>query len=125
MAIYLSDLPKPNRPQRASKYGNRKAVSPDGKTFDSQHECQRYCELMLMQRAGVISGLKCQVRYELIPAQRVDGKVVEKACTYMADFVYQREGKTVVEDAKGCKTEVYRIKRKLMLYVHGIQIAEV
>lgn len=118
MAIYLSDVPR-------NKYGNRKAVSPDGKAFDSRHECNRYCELRLMQRAGVISGLECQKRYELIPAQRVDGKVVEKACTYIADFVYQRDGKTVVKDAKGCKTEVYRIKRKLMLYVHGIQIVEV
>lgn len=122
MAIYLSERPAP---RRAGKYGNRKATSPDGKVFDSQHECQRYCELRLMQRAGVISGLECQKRYELIPVQRVDGKVVEKACTYIADFAYQQDGKTVVEDAKGCKTEVYRIKRKLMLHVHGIRIVEV
>ena len=108
-----------------SKYGARKVTTATGQTFDSIREYQRFCELNLMQRAGVISDLKCQEKFELIPSQRIDGKVVEKPCTYIADFVYTENGKKVVEDAKGMKTKEYRIKKKLMLFVHGIQIKEV
>lgn len=107
-----------------AKYGNRKIVR-DGIEFDSIKECQRYCELKLMQRAGVISDLQMQVSFELIPSQRVDGKVVERAVNYIADFVYQQNGLKVVEDTKGYKTPEYIIKRKLMLWVHGIRIREV
>lgn len=107
-----------------AKYGNRKVIR-DGIEFDSIKECQRYCELKLMQRAGVISDLQMQVSFELIPSQRVDGKVVERAVNYIADFVYQQNGLKVVEDTKGYKTPEYIIKRKLMLWVHGIQIREI
>ena len=107
-----------------AKYGNRKVIR-DGIEFDSIKECQRYCELKLMQRAGVISDLQMQVSFELIPSQRVDGKVVERAVNYVADFVYQQNGLKVVEDTKGYKTPEYIIKRKLMLYVHGIRIREI
>ena len=106
------------------KYGNRKVIR-DGIEFDSIKECQRYCELKLMQRAGVISDLQLQVPYELIPTQRIDGKLAEKAVNYVADFVYKQNGQTVVEDTKGMRTRDYIIKRKLMLYVHGIRIVEV
>ena len=106
------------------KYGNRKIIR-DGIEFDSIKECQRYCELKLMQRAGVISDLKTQVPFELIPAQRIDGKVTERAVNYIADFVYQEKGQTVVEDTKGFRTKDYILKRKLMLWVHGIRIREV
>ena len=108
----------------ANKYKNRK-LTIDGEVFDSQKEARRYEELALLQRAGQISGLKRQVRYELIPAQRIGGKVVEKSCVYIADFVYTENGETVVEDTKGFRTKDYIIKRKLMLYVHGIRIREV
>ena len=107
-----------------AKYGNRKIVR-DGIEFDSIKECQRYCELKLMQRAGIISGLQMQVPYELIPTQRIDGKVVERAVNYVADFVYKQDGLTVVEDTKGFRTKDYILKRKLMLWVHGIRIREV
>jgi len=106
------------------KYGNRK-ITRDGIEFDSIKECQRYCELKLMQRAGVISDLRMQVKYELIPAQRINGKVVERAVDYIADFVYQQNGETVVEDTKGFRTKDYILKRKLMLWIHGIRIREV
>ena len=106
------------------KYGNRK-VERDGIVFDSVKECQRYCELKLMQRAGMISDLQLQVPYELIPTQRIDGKLAEKALNYVADFVYKQNGQTVVEDTKGMRTRDYIIKRKLMLWVHGIRIVEV
>ena len=106
------------------KYGNRKIIR-DGIEFDSIKECQRYCELKLMQRAGVISDLKMQVPFELIPTQRIDGKVVERATNYIADFVYQQDGQKVVEDTKGFRTKDYILKRKLMLWIHGIRIREV
>lgn len=106
------------------KYGNRKVIR-DGIEFDSVKECQRYCELKLLQRAGVISDLRMQESFELIPTQRIDGKVVERAVNYVADFVYQQNGLKVVEDTKGFKTKDYILKRKLMLWVHGIQIREV
>ena len=97
-----------------------------GKRFASRKEARRYAELCLMERTGEIKGLQTQVPFVLIPAQRDgSGKVVERAVTYRADFVYNdREGRLVVEDAKGYKTEVYKIKRKLMLKVHGIKVLE-
>lgn len=107
-----------------SKYKSRK-YSIDGVVFDSKKEANRWFELVLLQKAGQVTDLKRQVKYELIPSQRVDGKVAERACTYVADFVYKQNGKTVVEDTKGFKTKDYIIKRKLMLWVHGIRIVEV
>ena len=117
------------------KYGNKK-VTVDNIQFDSKREAQRYCELKLLEQAGEISGLRMQVKFVLIPQQREPdirgprggihkGKVIEKECAYIADFVYQKDGETVVEDTKGFRTTDYIIKRKLMLYVHGIRIREV
>ena len=90
----------------------------------------------MMQRAGQITGLRCQVPFRLIPTQREPdiigprggrklGKVIEHGVVYVADFVYFRNGEQVVEDAKGFRTKDYIIKRKLMLWVHGIRIKEV
>lgn len=107
-----------------TKYHSRK-ITKDGMTFDSVKEYRRACELSLLERAGAIADLQRQVKFELIPSQRIDGKVVERPCTYVADFVYQEGGKTVVEDTKGFRTKDYIIKRKLMLQVHGIRIREV
>lgn len=120
---------------KKNKYNSRKVIR-DGETFDSVKEYRRYCELLLLQRAGAIADLKRQVTFELIPAQReldtigkrggtIKGKVIEHSVKYVADFVYKRDGYTIVEDTKGVKTKDYIIKRKLMLYVHGIQIREV
>ena len=110
--------------RKLGKYNNRK-LTIDGEVFDSQREARRYRELAMLQRAGQISDLKRQVKYELIPTQRIGGKVVEKSCVYIADFVYTKNGETVVEDAKGFRTKDYIIKRKLMLHAHGIRIKEV
>ena len=124
-----------------NKYGNKKVVI-DGESFDSKREAVRYRELQLLLRCGLISNLKRQVAYELIPVQRekstrvykkgrkkgqpIEGKIIEKAVTYIADFVYtdSATGEEVVEDAKGMRTRDYIIKRKLMLYIHGIKIQE-
>ena len=74
---------------------------------------------MLLERAGKISDLKRQVKFELIPKQQG-----ERACNYVADFTYYEDGKYVVEDCKGYKDKVYRIKKKLLLWVHGHRIRE-
>lgn len=119
-------------------------------TFDSIAEYRRYQKLLLMQRAGAITDLRCQVAFELIPAQYEEvptGEVykigdrkgqpkmkrvcVEKAVNYIADFVYIQNGETVVEDVKGYRDPKgaayakYTIKRKMMLWIHGIKIQEI
>lgn len=122
------------------KYGNKK-ITADGMTFDSKREYRRYCELKLLERGGYISDLKFQQKFVLIPEQREEstevyqkgknkgklkpGKVIEKECSYIADFVYTEDGKTVVEDTKGFRTKDYIIKRKMMLHIHGIKIKEI
>lgn len=102
-----------------SKYGNIKTTTSDGITHDSIKEANRWCELKLLERAGKIQHLQRQVKYALIPKQ--EG---ERAVEYIADFVYRENGNLVVEDVKGKKTKDYIIKRKLMLWVHGIKIKE-
>lgn len=109
-----------------SKYGAKKTVV-DGIQFDSKKEARRYAELKLLQKAGEISNLELQKKFLLIPSQKLGGKVVERECSYVADFVYTdtKTGNIVVEDTKGIKTKDYIIKRKLMLYVYGIKISEI
>lgn len=107
-----------------AKYGNKK-VEVDGHRFDSMKEAKRYRELKALQDRGEISNLRMQIPYELVPHQKIDGKVVERSVVYYADFVYDYKGSTVVEDTKGFKTPEYIIKRKLMLKVYGIRINEI
>ena len=107
-----------------TKYGNHKTTI-GAETFDSRKEARRWMELRLLQRAGKISKLQRQVPFELIPSQKRDGKVVERPLRYIADFVYEENGETVVEDTKGMRTKEYIIKRKLMLWEFGIRILEV
>lgn len=108
------------------KYNNKKVMLGD-MTFDSKKEANRWVELAIMQKNGEISALDTQVVFELIPAQRdpVTKKVLERAVHYVADFVYYKDGQKVVEDTKGFRTPDYIIKRKLLLYIHGIRIQEV
>ncbi|MBR6271384.1 MAG: DUF1064 domain-containing protein [Lachnospiraceae bacterium] len=104
------------------KYHNQKTNG-----FDSRKEALRYQQLCLMQSAGVIQNLECQVPFTLIPAQKDEtGKVIERAVKYIADFVYfdNELGERVVEDVKGVKTKEYIIKRKLLLHKYGIRIKE-
>lgn len=109
-----------------SKYHNKK-VSFNGKLFDSKKELQRYKQLLLQQKAGAITDLETQVKFLLIPTQRDDnGKVIERECSYYADFTYKdSNNNTVVEDTKGVRTAEYIIKRKLMLMMYGIRIIEI
>ena len=111
--------------QNGSKYGNKK-VEVSGILFDSKKEARRWIELDAMQTVGQIKDLQRQVKFELIPNQKINGKVVERAVAYVADFTYyDKGGSYVVEDTKGYKTPEYRLKKKLMLWVHGIRISEV
>ena len=122
-----------------NKYYSQKVVTLDGQTFDSKREYKRYCELLLLEKAGAITELKRQVPFVLIPTQfetverysdktgkRLKDKevIVERECSYVADFTYKQDGNLVVEDTKGFRTEGYVIKRKLMYLVYGIKIKE-
>lgn len=108
-----------------SKYHSRK-VTLDGMEFDSHREAGRYRELSLLQRAGHISDLRTQVKYTLVPAQKKPSGGKEREVTYTADFVYRNKaGEEVVEDVKGVRTQQYIVRRKLMLFVHGIEVREV
>ena len=120
-----------------TKY-NSKKLEVDGIKFDSKKEANRYQELRLLEREGLIRNLQRQMKFTLLPAQKeedtkgpkggvIKGKVIERECSYIADFVYQLpdSGKVVVEDTKGFRTPEYRIKKKMMLYFYGIRIKEV
>ena len=126
-----------------SKYGAQK-IKIDGIVFDSRKEAYRYGELKLLQRAGKIQNLELQKEFVLIPTywetvltgeyyKRGEKKglpktkkiCIEQGVSYIADFCYIENGRTVVEDTKGFKTKDYIIKRKLMLHVHGIKIKEI
>jgi hypothetical protein len=115
---------KAEQPKRRSKYGNRQTVV-DGITFDSQREADRYCALVLRQKAGEICNLRLQVPFVVVKATTIHGKSVRERF-YIADFVYDMpHGLMVVEDAKGMQTPMYRIKRQLMKVVHNIEIQEI
>lgn len=107
---------------RTSKY-HAKKTTIDGIEFDSAKEAKRYTKLRDMQEAGEIEGLCLQVPFELLPSFECDG-VKYRGMKYIADFVYYRDGKQVVEDTKGAKTREYIIKKKLMAYLNHINIEE-
>ena len=132
--------------QKQTKAGNRKVIV-DGMEFDSKKEFARWVELSAMQERGEISNLERQKKYTLIPPQRGEsvevykkgdkagqpkpGPLIEREVAYIADFVYVKDGKTVVEDVKGFRdpsSAMYAkfvLKRKLMLWIHGIHVEEV
>ena len=112
------------------KYGNHK-TEVDGLRFDSKKEAVRWAELKLLERAGEIFDLQMQVPFVLIPVQRDEtGKVIEREVKYIADFTYRdrKTGRLTVEDVKSPatkKNKEYIIKRKLMMYRHGLRIKEI
>jgi hypothetical protein len=112
----LTGQQKPEEPKRPRIRSKKTTV--DGITFDSKREAERYLQLKTAQKAGHISKLRLQVPFSL-SVDRVH------VCVYKADFVYvDREGNEIVEDAKGHRTEVYLIKKKLMAACHGIEVKE-
>lgn len=123
-AIHMRDKPM-ERQKRAQKYGNTK-VSDRGLTFDSKAEHKRWQYLSMLQKAGEIRDLELQVPFELIPSQVSPSGKKERPTIYIADFVYtDSAGNPIVEDVKGAVTPEFRLKRKLMLFVHGIEVKEV
>ena len=94
-----------------NKYRNKK-VQIDMYVFDSIAESKRYKELALLQRAGKITELQLQPKFLLQESFRKNGKTFRKI-EYIADFMYEKNGKIVVEDVKGKETEVFKLKRKL------------
>lgn len=100
------------------KYHNSKTVI-DGIRFDSKKEAKRYLELKILEKAGVIKELKRQVPYILI-----DKSCYGRAIKCVADFVYLENGQLVVEDVKGVRTPVYKLKKRLMAEVYGIEVKE-
>lgn len=122
-----------------SKYGNKKVTNQYG-SFDSKKEFERYLVLLDMEKNEEISSLERQVPFEIIPSQyevvsiqlktkiKKQKRLKERATYYYADFTYVKDGKMIVEDVKASakfQDDLYRIKKKLMLYVHGITINEI
>lgn len=121
-----------------SKYHSKK-VTRNGITYDSKKEAVRHSELLLLEKAGVISELERQVKFTLLPAhyetyerygkggkRLTDGhRCVERAVFYVADFTYKLDGELIVEDVKGIRTKEYILKRKMMYHFHNIRIKEV
>ena len=108
------------RERTKSKYHNIK-VELNGFRFDSKKEAQRYRELLIMEKAGLIANLTIHPEFKI----EING---EKICKYCGDFSYtlrEKFGKFIVEDVKGIKTAVYRLKKKLMLACLGIEIREI
>lgn len=108
--IQIADAPRMNK-YRAIK------TEADGISFHSKREATRYQDLKIMEREGLIGGLILQPKYPL----EINGI---KIGTYIGDFLYTENGQRVVEDTKGVKTPVYKLKRRLMLALYGIEIRE-
>lgn len=89
----------------------------DGRVFDSKREARRYEELKLLERAGLIRDLEIQPKFPL----EVNGR---RVATYRGDFQYWEGGEFIVEDCKGVRTPIYRLKAKLMFALYGIEIRE-
>lgn len=105
------------KPQKNNKYNAVKTES-DGIIFDSKFEANKWEELKMLERIGIIKDLQRQVRFVLQDAYvNNQGKKI-KPITYIADFCYTKDGQKIVMDTKGLETEVFRIKKKLFEYKH-------
>lgn len=103
-----------NYSTKSFKYHSTKARCRQGHMHDSKKEAARCNELHTLEKAGVISDLKVQKKFELIPSQKFKTMPNERSCSYIADFTYFKDGVFIIEDAKGCRTSEYIIKRKLL-----------
>lgn len=103
-----------NYSTKSFKYHSTKARCLQGHIHDSKKEAARCNELHTLEKAGVISDLQLQKKFELIPSQKFKTMPNERPCSYIADFTYVKDGLFVIEDTKGYKTHEYVIKRKLL-----------
>ena len=109
---------------KQNKYHNKK-VQYDEMTFDSKKEYSYYLKYKLMEQAGEIHDLKMQVPFTLIETFKLKDKTYRKT-VYKADFTFvDKEGKYHIIDVKGIRTDVYKLKKKLMAWKYGIEIEEV
>ena len=108
---------------KTSKYHNKKCIY-DGIKFDSKKEMYRWIYLKQLEDYKKINNLQRQVKYELQPSYIINNKKI-RAITYIADFVYEENNKIIVEDTKGMRTDVYKLKKKLFEYKYNIEIKEV
>lgn len=109
-----------------NKYKNKKIVI-DGIKFDSRLEANRYCQLKILERAREIKDLRIQVEFVIQPSYKKNNKTI-RAIKYIADFVYYdvKKKKTIIEDTKGFRNEVYRIKKKIFEYKYPeLEIVEI
>ena len=110
--------------RKTTKYGNRKSVA-DGISFDSKHERDIYLKLKTAEKCGTIRDLQLQVPFVLQDKYTINGKTI-RAIKYIADFTFINEqGQLEVWDAKGIKTDVYKLKKKIFEYKYGTEIHEV
>lgn len=114
---------KPDPPRQAKMRNIRIVV--DGESFDSKREYARYCQLQMLEKKGIITGLRRQVPFVLAPPVKLSGRT-KPALKYTADFVYKENGKTIVEDTKSppSRDTAYMIRKHLMMWQHGIEIRE-
>ena len=112
-----------DRIEKTNKYHNKKVIVDDIK-FDSKKEANRYIELKQLEQEGMISNLERQVKIEIQPRFSYNGKII-RPIYYIADFAYKdaKTGMTIYEDTKGFKTDIYKLKYKLLLF-KGIEIKE-
>lgn len=112
--------------KRKGRYGKSKKITIDGKAWDSTAEYERFINLSQMQKGGLITDLQTQVKFELVKSIKYsDSSRAKPALRYVADFSYIQDGKLVIEDIKGTMLEndpVFKIKRHLMLAIHGIEV---
>lgn len=108
---------------KQNKYHNKKAIY-DGIKFDSVKEKNRYIGLKQLERLGVIQNLQRQVKYELQPSFKLNGKTI-RSITYIADFVYIQDNKEIIEDVKGMRTKEYLLKKKMFEYKYQKEIKEI
>lgn len=109
-----------------SKYNSKKTIV-DGIVFDSRKEAKRYTELKKLEEMGIIRDLSLQVQFELVPSFtiEIDGKKRKRrSIRYIADFVYYEDDQKVIEDVKGRKTDIYKLKKKLFEYKYKVTIKE-
>lgn len=116
----MQDQVKKKLEKQDSKY-HAKKTEVDGITFDSKKEADYYASLKLLEKAGEVSDIELQPRFELQEPFVCDGKK-ERKIEYVADFSFMQNGKRVVVDVKGMRTQVYKLKRKLFLYKYGDQV---
>jgi hypothetical protein len=115
--VSVAEYRELSRKNKTPKYRNKKC-SVDGHRFDSIAEARRYIDLRLLEKAGKIQALTLQPSFDLSCCSL-------HICRYVGDFQYLEDGKRVVEDVKGVRTRDYRIKKKMVRAIYGIQIVEI